>query len=123
MKYIKFFYTLLITTTVLVISFQSQAQPYVTEEPIMELLSGMADKPEDHKAIANYYRNLASEAMAEASLHEKMKEKYRHNHDLMKGRSFGKTTQRHCNRIIKLQESVVKEYNALAELHEKLAKQ
>lgn len=113
--------------TALVFSFQAQAQAQAqtqpAEEPIMELLNSMADKPEDHKAIADYYRKKAGEAREEASLHEKMKDKYRPSHAQMKGMAAGKSTQKQSERVIKLQQSVAEEYDALAELHEKSAKQ
>lgn len=34
------------------------------EEPIVKLLNDIADKPENHLAIAAYYRTLAGEALA-----------------------------------------------------------
>ena len=124
MKFSKLFFNLIVATA-LVFSFQAQAQAQTqpAEEPIMELLNSMADKPEDHKAIADYYRKKAGEAREEASLHEKMKDKYRHSHGQMKGMAAGKSTQKHCERVIKLQQSVAEEYDVLAELHEKSAKQ
>lgn len=122
MKSNKLIYALLIMTAAFVVSFQTQAQTQPTEAPIMELLNSMADKPEDHTAIADYYRKKAGKAREEASLHEKMKEKYHHSHAQMKGMAAGKSTQKHCERVIKLQQSVAEEYDALAELHEKSAK-
>lgn|GEM_PF-762145 len=123
MKFSKLFFNLIVATA-LVFSFQAQAQAQTqpAEEPIMELLDSMADKPEDHKAIADYYRKKAGEAREEASLHEKMKDKYR-PHAQMKGMAAGKSTQKQSERVIKLQQSVAEEYDALAELHEKSAKQ
>jgi len=125
MRSIKVIYTVFIFTAALMISFQTQAQTQaqVAEAPIMELLNSMADKPEDHRAIADYYRKMADKAREQASLHEKMKDKYRHSHAQMKGMAAGTATQKHCDRVIKLQQSVAEEYDALAELHEKSAKQ
>lgn len=124
MKFSKLFFNLIVATA-LVISFQTQAQAQTqpAEEPIMELLNSMADKPEDHKAIADYYQKKADKAREEASLHEKMKGQYQHNHAQMKGTAAGNLTKKHCERVIKLQNSLAEEYDALAELHKNSAKQ
>lgn len=121
MKFSKLFFTLIVAVA-LAVSFQTQAQTQPAEEPIMELLNRMADNPEEHRAIADYYRKMASKAREEADLHEQMKGKYQHSHAQMKGTAAGKATQKHCERVIKLQGSVAEEYDALAELHEKSAK-
>lgn len=110
--------TLMIATPV-----QSQSTAPTKETPILELLSSMADIPGDHKAIADYYRRMALQARDVARLHEEMKGQYRHSHAQMKGRPAGKTMQKHCGRIIKLQQSVAEEYDALAALHEEAAKE
>jgi len=122
MKFSKLFFTIILAAA-LAVSFQTQAETQAAEEPILELLSRMADKPEDHKAIADYYRKMASKAREEAGLHEKMKGKYsRHDHGQTKGAATGLSNQKHCDRVIKLQQSVAEEYDALAVLHEKSAK-
>ena len=51
-----------------------------TEEPIIKLLNDIADKPENHLAIAAYYRTLAGDALAESEKHKAMRNTYRHNH-------------------------------------------
>ncbi|MAC33768.1 hypothetical protein [Parahaliea mediterranea] len=102
--------------------FQLHAQA-TDEAPIMELLDTMAEKPEQHQAIADYYRKMAAEARNEASLHEKMKGTYRHSHAKFKGQPAGQATERHCKRVVELQQSMAEEYDALAELHESATKQ
>lgn len=121
MKSLKTIYTLFFLVTALAVSIQAQSQ--ITETPILELLSKMADKPKDHKAIADYYQKLAAQARKEAGLHEKIKENYRLRYQKMKDVTVGSKQKIHCDRIIKLQISVAEEYESLAELHEKLAKQ
>lgn len=44
----------------------------------------MADKPENHLAIAAYYRTLAGDALAEAEKHKAMRNTYRHDHQKFK---------------------------------------
>lgn len=106
---------------VLAAPFQAHAQ--TEEAPIIELLNSMADKPEQHQAIAAYYRKMASKARAEVSFHENMKGTYRHSHARLKGQPAGRATEKHCNRMIDLQQSMAEEYEALAELHENTATQ
>lgn len=77
----------------------------------------MAESPQQHAALAEYYRSKADAARSEAQRHEKMGRSY----------SRGKLTQRnamrrHCQEIAKQQASLAKEYEALARLHEKDAK-
>lgn len=90
-----------------------------TEEPIVKLLNDMADKPENHLAIAAYYRTLAGDALAEAEKHKAMRNTYRHDHQKFKsGAATGQSMARHCDRLTKLQEETAAEYEALAKLHE-----
>ncbi|MGE0372834.1 MAG: hypothetical protein AB7Q01_13190 [Gammaproteobacteria bacterium] len=90
-----------------------------TEEPIIKLLNDIADKPENHLAIAAYYRTLAGDALAESEKHKAMRNTYRHNHQAFKsGAATGQSLARHCDRLIKLQEETAAEYEELAKLHE-----
>ena len=123
MKSLKKSYTLFFLVTALAVSIQVQAQSQIAEAPILELLSKMADKPEDHKAIADYYQKLAAQVKKEAGLHEKIKENYILRYQNVKGATSGAKQKKHCDRIIKLKISVAEEYESLAEIHEKLAKQ
>tara|TARA_R110001583_G_scaffold2388_7_gene17371 strand:- start:1320 stop:1682 length:363 start_codon:yes stop_codon:yes gene_type:complete len=111
----------LLLAVIVVAPFQLHAQ--TDETPIMELLNNMADKPEHHQAIADYYRKMASEARDQAGLHEKMRRTYRHSHAKFKGQSAGQATKQHGKRVIDMQQSIAAEYDALAELHENAAKQ
>lgn len=122
MKFTKLICTI-VGVVALVVSFQSHAQMQTAEAPIMELLNRMADKPEDHLAIADYYKKMAIKAREEAGLHEKMKQTYQHSHAKMKGQAMGNTMKKHCERVIELQQSAAEEYEALADLHEQAAKQ
>lgn len=92
------------------------AQP--ADEPLMKLLNDMADKPQNHLAIATYYRTLAAEARTEVEKHKAMNTRY-HNHAEFKGGpSTGQAMARHCKRIIDLQQATADEYEQLAKLHE-----
>jgi len=88
------------------------------EEPLMRLLNDMADKPQNHLAIATYYRTLAAEARVEVEKHKAMNTSY-HNHAQFKsGAGTGQSMSRHCDRLIELQQSTANEYEELAKLHE-----
>ncbi len=66
---------------------------------------------------------MAENARLEAEKHEKMRNTYKHSHAKLKGQPASKTADRHCNRLIELNRSLAKEYDALAELHESEANQ
>lgn len=89
------------------------------QAPIVKLLNELADSPEQHLAVATYYRTLASEALAEAEKHRAMRDAYRHSHQRFKtGTAAGQSLQQHCNRLIELHEAAASEYEKLAMLHE-----
>lgn len=82
-----------------------------------ELVSKMADTPEEHQAVAEYFRGKAQSAMAEVEIHQRM------------GRSYGggkasaaAQMKVHCDRIAEAQALLAKEYEELARLHEAEAK-
>lgn len=92
------------------------AQPDHTS--VLELLGEMVEKPEHHQAIAEHYQSMADNARSEAEMHEQMRNTYKHSHATFKGQPASKSTDRHCKRLIELNQSLAKEYDALAELHE-----
>jgi hypothetical protein len=86
--------------------------------PLEELVSRMADTPEEHQAVADYFRGKAQEALKEAETHARMGVNYAggskvRDRDEMK---------KHCDAIAKAQTSIAEEYQALARLHEAEAK-
>ena len=118
---LRFSALLFVFASALFFSFQTQAQSEMSEAPIIELLTSMADSPKDHIAIANYYQKLAKRARDEVSLHENMADKYQRNQAKIKSPSIGLAAKEHCDRIIKLQQSIAIEYEGLAELHKDAA--
>lgn len=97
------------------------AQPDHTS--VLELVGEMADKPEHHQAIAEHYKSMAENARSEAEQHDKMRNSYKHSHAKLKGQPASKSTDRHCKRLVELNQSLAKEYDALAELHKNEASQ
>ncbi len=94
---------------------QGQGQGPATS--LEELVSSMADTPEEHKAVADYFRGKAKSARAEEESHRRMG----------RGYASGKPPEiqkmkEHCDRIAESQASIVKEYEELARLHDEVAK-
>jgi hypothetical protein len=82
-----------------------------------ELVSSMADTPEEHKAVADYFRDKAKRARAEEETHRRMGRNY----------AGGKVTaiqkmKGHCDKIAESQATIAKEYEELARLHDEVAK-
>jgi len=87
------------------------------EYSLEELVVEMAESPQQHAALADYYRSKTEAARAEGQRHERMGKSYRR----------GKITTRdamarHCQKIADQQHSFAEEYDALAKLHEKEAR-
>jgi hypothetical protein len=86
-------------------------------EPIESLIIKMASTPEQHRALADYYREKAAAARAAVATHKSMAASY----------AGGKLAHRaqmqeHCNKIIAANEALAKEYDALAAMHDADAK-
>jgi hypothetical protein len=95
------------------------ALPVLADEAgsLEELVVKMADSPEQHHALAKYYRGKASAAREEASRHRKIGASYM----MAKVRARQKMKD-HCNEIASGQDALAKDYDALADLHEQGAK-
>ena len=85
--------------------------------PLEELVSRMADTPEEHQSVAAYFREKAEAARAEAESHRRMGKGYVGTKIRDKAEM-----QKHCDAIASAQDNVAKEYEALAKLHEAEAK-
>lgn len=79
-----------------------------------KLVSELAEKPEHHKAIANYYKDKAATARADAAEHRRMGA-------MPVGHSKSPLAQQnwrnHCEKLAKELDSVAMEYDELAKLH------
>ena len=74
----------------------------------------------DHQAIADYYKEQAKEAQAQAEKHKKMAQEYSMSSI---GRQATKTHfHEHCEALVRDYESAAKEYDGLAKAHEEMAK-
>lgn len=88
-------------------------------QPIEKLVSELAEKPEQHAAVAKYYQEKAEEAKKEAAHHREMKKGYYTFNPKSPGAAS--SMQAHCDKLISAYETQVKEYEQLAAEHEKLA--
>lgn len=96
-----------------------QAATETKESSIEQLVSELAEKPEHHKALAQYYKEKSDEAKKELDQHQAMKKAY-FGSSKMPGTV--NAMQSHCEQLIKSDELAIKAYNAMAAEHEKAAK-
>jgi hypothetical protein len=86
-------------------------------EALEELVVKIASTPEQHHALAGYYREKANSARGEASRHRRVGAAYASG----KVRARQKM-QDHCNEIASGQDALATDYDELAALHEQEAK-
>src|SRR5713226_1632136 len=106
-------------------SVAADKKPIISKKELKVLLK-TATEPADHQKIAEYYRQEAARLTADAREHEELAEIYTKNppfpamgakHDL----AFGQGAQ-HCKRWAELYAEQAKEAEALAAMHEEMAK-
>ena len=86
----------------------------------IDKLIATAKTAADHQAIADYYKEQAKEAQAQADKHKKMAQEYSMSSI---GRQATKTHfHQHCEALVRDYESAAKEYDGLAKAHEEMAK-
>ena len=96
-------------------------EPASREQVVVE----NAKTPAEHRALASYYRERATGARAEAKEHERMAHTY-----MPSGQpkmSWGTVQEHqkmaaHCKKISEQSESIAKEFDSLAALHDEQAK-
>lgn len=85
---------------------------------IETLISEMAEKPAQHQAIANYFKEKIAESRKELAVHKKMRKAYEVGHPNNRSMSG---MRKHCDKLIKNTESNIKAYEALVAEHEAVA--
>lgn len=80
------------------------------------LAAELATTPEQHKAVAAYFRGQAAEARQEADTHRAMARNYAQGNYKRK-----EIMKKHCERLIANFEAMAAEYDQLAEAHEQAA--
>jgi len=74
----------------------------------------------DHEALATYYTKQAAAARALATEHRKMAQSYQ---GMFAGGRGGASMPAHCNAIVRSQETIAAEYDAMAAGHRQMAEQ
>lgn len=87
---------------------------------IEQLIATFADKPEEHVALAKYYREQAAEARNQVAHHRQMRQGYQRGGPKVESMFAGMRS--HCDNLIKTYDSAAKEYEQMAAEHEKMAK-
>jgi hypothetical protein len=90
------------------------------EDVDIDKMIATAKTAADHQAIADYYKQQAKEAQAQADRHKKMAQAYSMT-------SIGTQATKnhfhmHCEAMVRDYTSAANEYNALAKMHEDMAK-
>jgi len=92
------------------------AQAGEGEGNLVELLVESADTPQEHQALAAYFRDLAGQRRAEAARHRSMAKHYGGQKETTRRQGM-----EHCDRLVGLNEDEAAQYEALAKLHESQA--
>lgn len=120
--------TLILLATIPVASVYSFAQNNnsVPTKKELKVLLKTAKEPPEHRRIAAYYRQEAARLRAEAKEHSELAAFYAENKSFAAmeakyGKAFG-TGESHCKTFADLAEKQAKEADALAALHDDVAK-
>jgi hypothetical protein len=89
----------------------------VTEQNVAERIATMKT-PQDHEAIAAYFKKQAAAAAEQVKEHEAMLASWKKS---MSGRSLV-NMEHHCEGLISAYKKIQKDDEALAQLHENMAK-
>jgi hypothetical protein len=84
---------------------------------IEELTAKLASTPEEHHAVAEYYRAKAADARAEAQKHRTMAATYTGSKYVQK-----QAMADHCQKLVATYEALAADYDALAADHDASAK-
>lgn len=101
----------------------AQASKPITKKELKVLLK-TAKEPAEHRKIAEYYRQQAQKLTAESKEHAELAEIYAKNPftaSVTKHSAFGQGAT-HCRKLAELDTEQAKEADALAALHEDMAK-
>ena len=82
-----------------------------------QILIESASTPQQHTALAKYYRGKANAERNEAAEHKKMGAAYGGSK-----MTIAQAQKQHCDKLAEAHEAAAKEYDGLAAAHESLAK-
>lgn len=84
------------------------------DDAIVKLVSDFADKPEQHQALANYYKEKSADAKKDLEVHRSMKKGFTSNSKFTG--AYG-NMQSMCDELIKSDEAAIKAYDTMAAEH------
>lgn len=93
--------------------------PTVTSTDLLQRVEAARTRS-DHQSLATYYDQQAAAARAMAAEHRKMSVSYQ---GMLAGGRGGASMPAHCNAIVRSQESIAAEYEAMAAGHRQMAEQ
>jgi hypothetical protein len=107
------------------VSFGAEKKPVLTKHELKVLLK-TAKEPSEHRRIAEYYRQQAQRLTAESKEHAELAEIYAKHQPFLSmeakhGDAFPQGAS-HCHKWAQLIAEQAKEAEALAEIHEQMAK-
>jgi len=102
-----------------VISMPVYVHAHTKDDAVVKLVSDFADKPEQHQALATYYKEKSAEAKKDLETHRGMKKGFTSNSKF--SGAYG-NMQSMCDELIIADESAIKAYDTMAVEHEKMAK-
>jgi hypothetical protein len=103
-------------------SFAAEKQQTLSKKELMVLLK-TAKEPADHRRIAEYYRQQAQRLNAESKYHEEMGSIYKEHPLPYEGKfAYGTVGLSHCRYWAELDTKQAQQAEALAALHEDMAK-
>lgn len=94
------------------------SEPTLTTAEMAQRIEA-ARTPADHEAIAAYYAKEAAAARSSSDSHRKMARAYQ----AQIGQRGGASMVAHCNAIVRSQEAIAADYEAMATTHRDLAQQ
>ena len=94
-------------------------QAAAADETNIDKMIATAKTASDHEAIANYYKQQATEARSKADTHKKMAEQYSMSGI---GNQATKTHfHQHCEALVRSYQTQANEFDALAKAHQDMA--
>jgi len=102
-----------LATAAILIAAPLSARAGAGDDALVSLLVDSANTPQEHQALAQYYREKAQESHALAERHRSMANHYGGGN--VATRKAGKE---HCERLVALNEDLAAQYEGLAKLHE-----
>ena len=108
----RFALVLTLLATALTVTLGPAPATSADEHSLVEVLVQSADTPEEHKALADHFRQRAQSLRTAAERHRTMGSHYGGNE------AMRRAAKNHCDEMAKLNGQLASQYEELAKLHE-----